>query len=95
MSRKKHWEELFSVTQLEVLIVEPRTDSSVVEALEALRQRKVVVVKLEYLTPQKQQRVADWLAGCACAIDGQTRWLEQHTLLCTPPGVDVIAKRPP
>ena len=95
MSSSKRWEELFSSSQPEIMLVEPLSDLPITEALDALRERKVVVANLEYLTSRQKQRAADYLAGCACAIDGQTRWLGEHTLLCTPPGVKVALDHPP
>lgn len=91
MSPRKRWEELFSDRQPEIVFIEPMSDLPITEALESLRERKIVVANLEHLTPLQKQRAADYLAGCACAIDGQSRWLGKHTLLCTPPGVKVTA----
>ena len=89
MSPKQRGSELFSDNQPEVALFEPTSGSFVLEVLEALRERKIVVVNLVHLTPLQRQRAADCLAGCACAIDGQTRWLGAHTWLCTPSGVEV------
>lgn len=89
MSPKTHWEKLFSGSHFEILLLEPRSDTDAVAALDALRERKVVVMQLDYLSDYQKQRVADYLAGCACAIDGKTQWVGAQTLLCAPPGVEI------
>ena len=93
MSAKTKWGKPVSSRQPEIVIFEPLSDSALAEALKSLRERKVVVAELESLSSLLKQRAADCLAGCVCAIDGQTRWLGAHTLLCTPSGVKVTADK--
>ena len=93
MSPKQRRSQLVFSRQPEILIIEPLSDLLITEALESLRERKVGITNLEHLTLLPKQRAADCLAGCACAIDGQTRWLGEHTLLCTQSGVEVTADK--
>ena len=89
MNWQTEWQELFSGSNIEILILEPRSHTDAEAALDALRERKVVVMNLVNLSADHRQRVADYLVGCTCAIDGKSRWVGEQNLLCTPPGVEL------
>lgn len=72
---------------LEIVIIQPQDWLETSHAIQALRESKVVVLKLSDLEPNQAQRAADFVTGGTYAIDGHTQWLGEQTFLCTPSGV--------
>lgn len=54
----------------EVLVVEPRTFEEMPQAIQALRERKSVVLNLTIMDPDQAQRAVDFVAGGTYALDG-------------------------
>ena len=59
------------------------------QAVEAVRSRHCVVLQLDAVEPQEAQRIVDFVAGAVCALDGSMERIGEHTLLCSPAGVNV------
>lgn len=73
----------------EIVIIEPRDLSESSQAIQALRELKIVVLKLSKLDPNQAQRVVDFVTGGTYAIDGYTRWIGERTFLFAPRCVQV------
>lgn len=71
----------------EIVIVQPQDWLETSQAIQALREHKIVVLKLGDLEPSQAQRAADFVTGGTYALDGHTQWLGEQTFLCTPSGV--------
>ena len=80
--------------QSEVIIKTIKAVEDTREALQLLQARKVVILVLDQLTIDKAQRVVDWMAGGACAIDGQTFWISEKTFMFVPNQVEIKSQRP-
>ena len=74
----------------EIVVLEPRDLSETSLAIQALRSRKVVILKLTNLESDQAQRAADFVTGGTYAIDGHTEWIGERTFLFTPSGVQVV-----
>ena len=73
----------------EIIIIQPRDWSETSQAIQALRENKIVVLKLNELEPKQAQRAADFVTGGTYALEGHTQWLGEQTFLCTPNCVQV------
>jgi cell division inhibitor SepF len=72
----------------EVVVIEPHDFSETLQAIQALRESKIVILKLSELEPSQVQRAVD-IAGGACAISCYTKWVGEQTFLFTPNSVTV------
>lgn len=75
----------------EIVVLELHSEEDTEQALQILRQRKPVILKLTRLKPETAQRVVDWMAGGTYAIDGRTLWIGEQTFLFVPSSVQIIS----
>ncbi|MBW4662152.1 MAG: cell division protein SepF [Drouetiella hepatica Uher 2000/2452] len=75
--------------QMEVVMMQPRSFQEVPQAVNALRERKSVILDLTLMDAQQAQRSADYVAGGAYAIDGHQRHLGACVFLFTPSFVQI------
>ena len=61
--------------QTEMVMMQPRSFQEMPKAVDALRERKSVVLDLSLMDTEQAQRSADYVAGGAFAIDGHQRHL--------------------
>ena len=73
----------------QVVVMEPRSFDEMSQAIQALLERKVVVLNLTIFDPEQAQRAADFVAGGTYAIDGRSQWIGEKTFLFTPSCVQV------
>ncbi|MDJ0737051.1 MAG: cell division protein SepF [Nostocaceae cyanobacterium] len=73
----------------EVLVVEPRTFEEMPQAIQALRERKSVVLNLTIMDPDQAQRAVDFVAGGTYALDGHQERIGESIFLFTPSCVQV------
>ena len=59
-----------SNTSSEVSLMEPRSFDEMPQAIQALRERKTVILNLTMMDPDQAQRAVDFIAGGTYAIDG-------------------------
>ena len=69
---------------LEILVIEPRSNEETHLAIQALREGKIVILKLSAREPKWAQRTVDFVTGGTYAIDGHTKLIGERTFLCTP-----------
>ena len=79
-------------TTPEIVVIEPRSLEEISFAIQALRDWKIVVLKLTKLDPEQAQRAADFVTGGTYAICGRTQWIGEQTFLFTPKSVQVNAQ---
>jgi cell division inhibitor SepF len=84
----------------EVVVMEPRSFEEMPMAIQALRERKSVVLNLTIMDPDQAQRAVDFVAGGTYAIDGHQERIGESIFLFTPNCVQVstqstIAHEPP
>ena len=67
----------------EVLVLEPRTFEEMPQAIQALRERKSVVLNLTIMDPDQAQRAVDFVAGGTYALDGHQERIGESIFLFT------------
>lgn len=73
----------------EVIVMEPRSFEEMPQAIQALRERKSVVLNLTIMDPDQAQRAVDFVAGGTYAIDGHQERIGESIFLFTPSCVQV------
>jgi cell division inhibitor SepF len=73
----------------EVVVIEPRSFEEMPEVIQALRERKSVVLNLNIMDPDEAQRSVDFIAGGTYAIDGHQERIGESIFLFTPNCVQV------
>jgi FtsZ-interacting cell division protein YlmF len=58
------------VSSVNIVVVEPRTFEDSLEIVNNLKERKSVIVNLQYLDQALSQRVIDFVSGATLALDG-------------------------
>lgn len=73
----------------EVMVMEPRSFEEMPQAIQALRERKSIVLNLTMMDPDQAQRAVDFVAGGTYAIDGHQERVGESIFLFTPSCVQV------
>ena len=76
----------------EVVVMEPRSFEEMPQAIQALRERKSVVLNLTMMDPDQAQRAVDFVAGGTYAIDGHQERVGESIFLFTPIYVQVTTQ---
>ncbi len=71
------------------VVIELRSFEEAAQAVQALRESKIVILKLTLLEPDQARRAADFVTGGTYAIDGHTQRITEKVFLFTPRGVQV------
>lgn len=78
-----------SSTAAEVALMEPRSFDEMPRAIQALRERKTVILNLTMMEPDQAQRAVDFVAGGTFAIDGHQERVGESIFLFAPSCVTV------
>ena len=78
-----------SSTAAEISLMEPRSFDEMPSAIQALRERKTVVLNLTMMEPDQAQRAVDFVAGGTFAIDGHQERVGESIFLFAPSCVTV------
>ena len=78
----------------EVSLMEPRSFDEMPQAIQALRERKTVILNLTMMDPDQAQRAVDFIAGGTFAIDGHQERIGESIFLFTPSCVSVTSSFP-
>ncbi len=73
----------------EVTLMEPRSFDEMPRAIQALRDRKTVIINLTMMEPDQAQRAVDFVAGGTFAIDGHQERVGESIFLFAPSCVTV------
>ena len=76
----------------EVVVMEPRSFEEMPQAIQALRDRKTVVLNLTIMDPDQAQRAVDFVAGGTYAMDGHQERIGESIFLFTPNCVQVTTQ---
>lgn len=76
--------QLDTIKPAPIFVIEPKSQSEIINALEKLKERYTVVLNLSYLEPIVARQAADMMAGCSCAINGKATWIGEQTYVYTP-----------
>ena len=83
-----------SSSSSEVSLMEPRSFDEMPQAIQALRERKTVILNLTMMDPDQAQRAVDFVAGGTYAIDGQQERVGESIFLFAPSCVNVTSTFP-
>ncbi len=78
----------------EVSLMEPRSFDEMPQAIQALRERKTVILNLTMMDPDQAQRAVDFIAGGTFAIDGHQERVGESIFLFAPSCVSVTSSSP-
>jgi cell division inhibitor SepF len=78
----------------EVSLMEPRSFDEMPQAIQALRERKTVILNLNMMDPDQAQRAVDFIAGGTYAIDGHQERVGESIFLFAPSCVNVTTSAP-
>jgi len=78
----------------EVILMEPRSFDEMPQAIQALRERKTVILNLTMMDPDQAQRAVDFIAGGTYAIDGHQERVGESIFLFAPSCVNVTSSSP-
>ena len=78
-----------STATAEVTLMEPRSFDEMPRAIQALRDRKTVILNLTMMEPDQAQRAVDFVAGGTFAIDGHQERVGESIFLFAPSCVTV------
>jgi len=78
-----------SAASSEVTLMEPRSFDEMPRAIQALRDRKTVILNLTMMEPDQAQRAVDFVAGGTFAIDGHQERVGESIFLFAPSCVTV------
>lgn len=73
----------------EVMVMEPRSFEEMPQAIQALKERKTLVLNLTMMEPEQAQRAVDFVAGGTYAMDGHQERIGESIFLFTPNCVKV------
>jgi cell division inhibitor SepF len=73
----------------EVSLMEPRSFDEMPGAIQAIRERKTVILNLTMMEPDQAQRAVDFVAGGTFAIDGHQERVGENIFLFAPSCVTV------
>ncbi len=78
-------------TSSEVNLIEPRSFDEMPQAIQALRERKTIILNLTMMDPDQAQRAVDFVAGGTYAIDGHQERIGESIFLFAPSCVSVTS----
>ena len=73
----------------EVVVIEPKAYNESISIVEALKDRKTVILNLQLLDREQSQRIVDFLCGCTHALDGSQRKIGENVFIFTPPNINI------
>jgi cell division inhibitor SepF len=79
----------------EMVLIEPRSFEEMPQVIDALRQRKSVILNMTLIRQEEAQRSVDFVAGGTYAIDGHYERIGDNIFLFTPNCVQVSSTNAP
>lgn len=73
----------------EVTFFMPKNDSEAPVITKALRDSKVCIINIEYLSDTHAQTIADFIAGAAYALNGEVRSISDDIFIAVPSNVSL------
>ena len=73
----------------EVVVIEPKAYNESITIVEALKDRKTVILNLQLLDREQSQRIVDFLCGCTHALDGSQRKIGDSVFIFTPSNINI------
>ena len=78
----------------EVIFMQPRSFDEMPQAIQALRERRTIILNLTHMQPEEAQRAVDFVSGGNFATDGSQERLGEGIFLFAPSCVKVTLAEP-
>lgn len=78
-----------TLTQSEVMIIEPKSFQDALEVVQSLREYRSVIMNMKELGADKAQRLLDFVSGAAHALDGHQKQIGEGIFLFSPSNVAI------
>ena len=78
----------------EVNLLEPKSFDEMPQVIQALRERKTIILNLTMMDPDQAQRAVDFIAGGTYAIDGHQERIGESIFLFAPSCVNITSSFP-
>ena len=88
-SRSSRVSRFEDAPQMRLVIMQPQNFEESRDIANHLKERKPIVVNLEYVEKTVSRRIVDFLSGAVYALDGDIRKVANHIFLITPCNVGV------
>lgn len=75
------------LTQSEVMIIEPKSFEDALAVVQSLRDHRAVIMNMKELSSDLAQRLLDFVAGAAHALDGNQKQIGENIFLFSPSNV--------
>lgn len=79
---------LHANVQMEVVVASPESFDEARDIALHIRDKKPVVINLEFVEHKTAQRITDFLCGCCCAMDGNIQRIADKIFMIAPDNVD-------
>lgn len=83
-----------STSPAEVIVMEPRSFAEMPLAIQALRERKTIILNLRMMEPDQAQRAVDFVSGGTFATDGKQERVGDSIFIFAPSCVNVTIAEP-
>lgn len=81
---------IHTASQFKVVIVQPENFDDAQDICDHLKNKKPVVVNLEYVEKDTAQRIIDFLSGSVYTLDGNIQKVSNGIFLLAPNNVDIM-----
>ena len=72
-----------------IVVIEPKAYNESISIVEALKERKTVILNLQLLDREQSQRIVDFLCGCTHALDGSQKKVGENVFVFTPSNINI------
>lgn len=90
MPRRNKVVNIHTTTQLQVVLVKPERFDNASEIADHLKEKRTVVINLEYTNREIARRLLDFLSGVAYANEGKIKKVANNTYIITPYNVNIM-----
>ncbi len=73
----------------EIVVIEPKAYNESISIVEALKEKKTVILNLQLLDREQSQRIVDFLCGCTHALDGGQKKVGENVFIFTPSNTSI------
>lgn len=83
---------LSDANQLKLVVMQPNTFDDAQDVCDHLKEKKPVVINLEYADKETARRLIDFLSGAVYGVDGHIQKVSNTIFLIVPFNVDVLSE---
>lgn len=83
---------LSSASQMRMVVMQPTSFDDAQDACDHLKEKKPVVINLEYADKETSRRLIDFLSGAVYGVDGHIQKVSPTIFLMVPYNVDILSE---